>query len=93
MTGEELHHLLAAALPGADIRVRDDTHKHLNHNADVGHHGGHFMVRIVWQGFAGMPRLARHKKIMAVVDEPWRGRRIHSISLRLLAPDEAEPVA
>lgn len=93
ITGEELNNLLAAALPGAIIRVRDDTHKHLEHNAMVGHFGGHFVVNITWGGFAAMPRLARHRHIMALVDAPWRDVRIHSITLRLLAPDEAEVMA
>lgn len=85
-----MHRILAAALPGARVDVRDDTHKHLGHNAAVGHDGAHFKVRIVWGGFADMPRLARHRMVHGLVAEAWGDGRIHSLSLRLMVAGEAE---
>lgn len=81
--------LLAAALPGAGISLRDDTHKHLHHNEMVDHHGAHFFVTIVWPGFAGMPRLARHKLVHERLAAQWTSRQIHSLSLRLMTAEEA----
>ena len=89
MTREQLHALLAQHLPGANVEMRDDTHKHLDHNDEVDNHGAHFFVKIVWAGFAGMPRLARHKHVMQVVEAAWVAQAIHSLSLRLMTPDEA----
>ncbi len=89
MTGDALLALLASALPGALIEHRDDTHKHLEHNEMVDHHGAHFFVRIVWDGFAGMPRLERHRMVHDKLAVEWDTRQIHSLSLRLMTPDEA----
>jgi len=75
-------------MPGADISVRDDTHKHARHNHDVGHHGAHFYVRIVWDGFAALDRLERHRRVHLLLAEPWVRGQIHSLSLRLAAPRE-----
>lgn len=78
-----------ALLPGAALDLRDDTHKHLDHNAAINHHGGHWHLRIIWPGFDGMPRLARHRMVHTALRALWDDRTIHSLSLRLLAPREA----
>lgn len=89
ISGEALQQLLAAALPGAEITLRDDTHKHLLHNEMVDHHGAHFLVRIVWDGFDDWTRLQRHRHVHAMLEQEWSGRQLHSLSLRLMTPDEA----
>jgi len=81
--------LLAPALPGARFDMRDDTHKHLEHNIEVDHHGAHFFVKIVWQGFEGMPRLNRHRLIFGLLEQQWNAKQIHSLSLRLMTEEEA----
>jgi BolA family transcriptional regulator, general stress-responsive regulator len=91
LTGEALQTLLADALPGAAIDPRDDTHKHLEHNEMVDHHGAHFFVKIIWAGFDGMPRLARHRHVHALLAKEWSEKQIHSLSLRLMTPQEAQP--
>jgi BolA protein len=85
---EKLAAYLAKAMPGAQIDVRDDTALHLGHNADVGHHGGHYRVRMVWAGFETMNRLARHKYVMKVLEPVWKGKHIHALILKLKAPGE-----
>ncbi len=81
--------MLASVLPGADIQLRDDTHKHLHHNEMVDHHGAHFFVTILWDGFAGMSRLARHRMVHDKLADAWNSKKIHSLSLRLMTADEA----
>jgi BolA protein len=88
LSAEDLRTQLAAACPGASITLRDDTHKHLAHNAMVGHDGGHFWVQIVWEGFAGWPRLRRHRHVWQAVAEAWAAGQIHALSLRLETPAE-----
>ncbi len=90
LTGEALFALLSEALPGATIEHRDDTHKHLEHNEMDDHHGAHFFVRITWGGFDGMNRLERHRMVHDTLAAQWSERQIHSLSLRLLTPKEAE---
>lgn len=89
MKAHDVEALLAAALPGASVSVRDDTHKHLEHNEQVGHGGSHFLVRVVWDGFAGQPRLVRHRRVFDLLRAAWDERRIHSLSMRLMTTEEA----
>jgi BolA protein len=89
MTGEALQQKLAEALPGADVTLRDDTHKHEAHNHEVDNHGSHFFVRVVWDGFKDMPRLQRHKMVHDKLAKEWSTKQIHSLSLRLMTQDEA----
>jgi BolA protein len=84
-----LHALLAAAFTGAQISVRDDTHLHEGHNQDVNHHGGHYKVKVIWAGFAGMPLVARQRAAQQAVREAWGRGQIHALTLQLLAPEEA----
>lgn len=81
--------ILAEMLPGADVSLRDDTHKHLEHNEMVDHHGAHFFVRIVWHGFEGQSRIARHRTVHDKLMTYWNDKQIHSLSLRLMTPEEA----
>lgn len=81
--------MLAPELPGARFDMRDDTHKHLEHNVEVDHHGAHFFVKIIWNGFAGLPRLKRHRLIFRLLQQQWNAKQIHSLSLRLMTEEEA----
>lgn len=77
-------------MSGATVEVRDDTHKHLDHNEQVGHDGSHFLVRVIWDGFEGMSRIVRHRTVFGFLDRQWAAREIHSLSLRLLTTQEAQ---
>lgn len=93
MSASDVQTLIAAALPGALIDVRDDTHKHLLHNAMVDHFGGHYKIRIVWEGFSTMPRIERHRMVQRILGEAWDAGHVHSIALRLVTREEAGDVA
>jgi BolA protein len=86
---EELRALLLAAFGGSVVEVRDDTHLHADHNKDVNHNGGHYKVRIVWAGFAGLTRIAAHRQVQKVVAQAWGAGRIHALTLQLLTPEQA----
>lgn len=93
MSATDVQSLIVQALPGALVEVRDDTHKHLEHNEMVNHHGGHYKIRVMWQGFAAMPRLARHRMVLAILAAAWDAGHVHSASLRLMTREEAGDVA
>lgn len=89
MNAAEVKEIILRGLPGAEVEVRDDTSKHEAHNREVGHFGGHYFIRVVWDGFEGMARLERHRKIREVLAGPWEEKSIHSLNLRLMSPAEA----
>lgn len=89
MNASDVKEILEKGMPGARVDVRDDTAKHEEHNREVGHFGGHFMIWVVWDGFDGMPRLVRHRKIRELLAAPWEEKSIHSLNLRLMTSAEA----
>ena len=88
-SASHLHEVLTQALPGAAVSVRDDTHLHAGHNEAVGHHGGHYKVKLVWAGFTGLNRLARHRLVHQRLTQSWQAGHIHALSLQCLTPEEA----
>ena len=86
LTKEELTALLAAALPGADIAVRDDSARHAGHAGNGG--GGHYTVAATWTGFENLGRLARQRLVHAALDGPLKAGRIHALALSLHTPGE-----
>jgi acid stress-induced BolA-like protein IbaG/YrbA len=75
MTPEQIHQLIAAGLPEAQITVRGDD-------------GVHFDAVVVSAAFAGLPPLKRHRLVYATLGE-LMGGAIHALSLKTLTPEEA----
>jgi acid stress-induced BolA-like protein IbaG/YrbA len=74
MTAEEIHHMIAAGLPDAEISV-------------TGADGVHFEARVVSAAFVGKLPLARHRMVYACLGEKMGGE-IHALALKTLSPQE-----
>lgn len=84
----EMEALLSAAFPGAVIALTNDSAKHHGHSGDDGSGESHFSLHIVWDGFAGMSRVARQRAVnKALGDMP--GERVHALALKVQTPEEA----
>ena len=49
--------------------------------------GGHFSVLIVSKLFSGVPRLARHQRVLSEVAD-LLPHPVHALSIKALAPEE-----
>ncbi|MDX2020860.1 MAG: BolA family transcriptional regulator [Deltaproteobacteria bacterium] len=76
MSTTELERRLAAAFPGARVKVQD-----LTGTSD------HFAATIVAEAFAGKLPLARHRMVYAALGESMK-QEIHALTLTTLAPGE-----
>jgi BolA protein len=88
LSASQLHTLLAAAMPGASITVRNDTHLHADHNAMVNHGGGHYKIHVVWAGFASLLPVQRQQLVHRALAHAWRSGGIHALSLQCHTPTE-----
>jgi BolA protein len=80
--------LLAAAFPGAHIALTNDSAAHHGHSGDDGSGESHFSLHMVWNGFAGMNRVARQRAINAALgDIP--GNRVHALAIKAQTSGEA----
>ena len=76
-TPSELQDRIAAALPGAEVRVEDLTGG-----------GDHFRAEVVSDRFEGMSRIQQHKLIYDVFGDEVGGP-IHALSIKTSTPSGA----
>lgn len=69
---------LSAAFPGSKVKVMD-----LTGTQD------HFLVRIIWDGFAGKSSIARHRLVYRELAEEMQGP-IHALTLETRTQDEED---
>jgi stress-induced morphogen len=75
----ELQDRIAAALPGAEVRVEDLTGG-----------GDHFRAEVVSDRFEGLSRIQQHKLIYDVFGDEVGGP-IHALSIKTSTPSGARP--
>ena len=81
MTVKETMELkLAAAFPGAEIAVRDDSHLHQGHAGARPEGETHFHVRIRAQELKGKSRVAGHRLVMEILREELDGP-VHALAI------------
>ncbi|HSH26835.1 MAG TPA: BolA family protein [Wenzhouxiangella sp.] len=69
-----------------ELEIVDESHLHVGHpGAKDGR--GHFRVRIVSDVFAGLPRLARHRRVYAAVGELME-TDIHALNIEAVSRNE-----
>lgn len=76
-----------APLDPLRLELQDDSRLHAGHAGAAGG-GGHYRLTVVSAGFAGLPRLARHRLVYDFLADLMR-REIHALSLTTLTPEEA----
>ena len=75
---------LRAGLQPIDLKIVDDSHRHVGH-AGAADGRGHFSVRIVSERFAGLPVVRRHRLVYEAVGDMMT-TDLHALSIDALAP-------
>jgi stress-induced morphogen len=73
---ETIKSRILAALPGAEVAVRDSTGT-----------GDHYQATVVAEAFTGKLLIDRHRLVYAALGEAMK-RDIHALALETLTPDE-----
>jgi len=84
-TAQQIEQRLAALQPES-IEILDESGKHAGHEGAKGG-GGHYMLTIVSQRFAGKTAQARHRMIYDALG-PLMRQEIHALAIKAYAPDE-----
>ena len=82
---DEIRQRLAALAP-VSLEIIDESHLHAGHSG-ARDGGGHFLLRIVSEQFAGKSAMARHRMIYSALGEMMK-REIHALNIQANAPDE-----
>ena len=75
-----------ASLSPSVLEIHDDSADHVGHAGAAGG-GGHFSLLIVSNVFSGVPRLARHQRVLREVAD-LLPHPVHALSIKALAPEE-----
>jgi BolA protein len=75
-----------APLAPTVLEIHDDGGEHVGHAGAAGG-GGHFSMLVVSHVFSGMPRLARHQRVLREVGD-LLPHPVHALSIKALSPDE-----
>lgn len=73
---DEIERLIAAALPGAEVEVIDETGS-----------GDHLRAVVAAPQFEGHSRVDQHRMVKAAVQERMDDGSIHALSVRTSVPD------
>jgi BolA protein len=79
---------LTAAFAPEQLSVTDESARHAGHAGASPGGESHFDVRIVSRQFAGLTKVARQRRVYAVLEAEFRGG-LQALSLKTLTPDEA----
>ncbi len=74
MAAKEIEALIRAAIPDAEVTIRD-----------LAGDGDHYAARVVSQSFAGMPRVRQHQKVYAALGGRMGGE-LHALQLETAVP-------
>jgi BolA family transcriptional regulator, general stress-responsive regulator len=85
---DRIREKLTAALQPTRLVIRDDSGRHAGHAAARPEGETHFHVEIVSTAFAGHDRLARQRRVYALLAEEMAGP-VHALALAALTPEEA----
>jgi BolA protein len=90
---DSIRRKLTAAFAPQALEVVDESHRHAGHagaTRDDGSQGEtHFHVRLVSDGFNGVSRVERQRRVYAALADELKGP-VHALSVAALTPAEAE---
>lgn len=84
---EQLRSRLQAALAPVELEIIDETAKHAGH-AGAASGGGHYILHIVADAFAGKSLIQRHRLVFDAVGDMMHAD-IHALSIQAKAPGES----
>ena len=74
MPADEIEALIRAAIPDAEVTIRD-----------LAGDGDHYAARVVAPSFAGLPRVRQHQKVYAALGGRMGGE-LHALQLETAVP-------
>jgi stress-induced morphogen len=74
MAASEIEDLIRAAIPDAEVTIRD-----------LAGDGDHYAARVVSASFAGLPRVRQHQKVYAALGGRMGGE-LHALQLETAVP-------
>jgi BolA family transcriptional regulator, general stress-responsive regulator len=84
---DRIHAKITAALQPTRLAIHDESSRHAGHAGARPEGETHFRVEIVSTAFAGESRIARQRRVYAVLAEELAGP-VHALALTTRTPEE-----
>lgn len=84
---DRIHAKLTAALHPTRLVIHDESHRHAGHAGARPEGETHFRIEIVSPAFAGESRVARQRRVYALLAEEL-SERVHALALTTRTPEE-----
>jgi BolA protein len=84
---DRIHAKLTAALQPTRLVIHDESHRHAGHAGARSEGETHFRIEIVSSAFAGESRIARQRRVYALLAEEL-SERVHALALTTRTPEE-----
>jgi BolA protein len=84
---DRIHAKLTAALQPTRLVIHDESHRHAGHAGARPEGETHFRIEIVSSAFAGESRIARQRRVYALLAEDL-SERVHALALTTRTPEE-----
>ncbi len=84
-----IHEKLTAAFAPSHLAVIDDSSKHAGHVGARPEGETHFTVEVVATAFEGMNRVARQRKVYAILADELAGP-VHALAMSAKTPSESK---
>ena len=82
---------LVEAFNPESLELVDDSAKHAGHTGNKAG-GGHYLVTIVSEAFAGKSTIQRHRMVYEALGDMMKGG-IHALSIKALTPEQGKGAA
>jgi BolA protein len=82
---KKIHAILTTAFQPIEIHIEDESWKHANHAGAKESGGGHFVITIIAEAFAGKSAIEKHRMIYQALKNELVSD-IHALSINAKAP-------
>ena len=85
-TQQKIERKMREELAAVHLEIVDESWKHAGH-AGAAAGGGHFILQVVSERFAGISLLDRNRMVFHILKDEMKGE-IHALAIKAMTPDE-----
>lgn len=85
-TQQKIERKMRESLAAVHLEIVDESWKHAGH-AGAAAGGGHFILQVVSERFAGVSLLDRNRMVFNILKDEMQGE-IHALAIKAMTPDE-----
>jgi BolA protein len=86
---ERIRAIIEEGLPSSRVDIVNESDHHIGHAGHDGTGESHFKLRVVYDGFEGLSRIQRQRKVYSLLEQLF-DESLHALSMQLFTQAEAQ---